>query len=86
MTNEELADTLISSYLAGCQKVSGRDRDRRVRLSPVETISDDGFGDYTPGRWVWKLDDVRPLAEPPPVKGAQGWWKWIVPKEAMSHV
>lgn len=33
------------------------------------------FGDYTPGRWAWILDDVEPLAEPVPYKGALGLWR-----------
>ncbi len=30
------------------------------------------FGDFTPGRYAWLLDDVRPLRTPVPMKGAQG--------------
>src|SRR5690606_33860366 len=41
--------------------------------APDETgvdVSDElPLGDYTPGRWAWLLDDVRPLAEPVPCKG-----------------
>lgn len=29
------------------------------------------FGDYTPGRWAWKLDEVRALAKPVPLRGRQ---------------
>lgn len=31
------------------------------------------FGDYRPGRWAWLLRDVRPLDEPAPFVGGQGW-------------
>ena len=34
------------------------------------------FGDYTPGRWAWILDDAKPLPEPIPAKGAPGLWEW----------
>lgn len=34
------------------------------------------FGDYTPGRWAWLLDDIEPLTEPIPAKGAQRVWNW----------
>lgn len=37
------------------------------------------YGDWRPGRWVWPLLDVRPLAEPIPAKGAQGIWFCDVP-------
>jgi len=30
------------------------------------------FGDFTPGRYAWLLDNVRPLDHPVPMKGAQG--------------
>lgn len=30
------------------------------------------FGDFTPGRFAWMLDNVRPLDHPVPMKGAQG--------------
>lgn len=30
-----------------------------------------GFGDYTPGRWMWKLENVRRLEKPVPIRGRQ---------------
>lgn len=32
------------------------------------------WGDWQPGRWAWKLENVKELAMPPAVKGAQGLW------------
>lgn len=34
------------------------------------------FGDYTPGRFGWILEDVKPLEKPVTVKGKQGLWNW----------
>ena len=34
------------------------------------------FGDYTPRRWAWVLEDVRRLPRPVPAKGALGLWEW----------
>lgn len=34
------------------------------------------FGDYTPGRFMWALANVRRIEEPIPVKGRQGLWEW----------
>jgi len=47
---------------------------------PVEAVyPKDLFGDYRPGRWAWKLDDVVPI-DPVPAKGQQLWgWPWKVP-------
>ena len=36
----------------------------------------DPYGDYSPGRWAWRLEDVRRLAVPEPARGKQGWWEW----------
>lgn len=34
------------------------------------------FGDFTPGRFGWILEDITPLPEPIPVKGFQRLWEW----------
>jgi hypothetical protein len=34
------------------------------------------FGDYTPGRYAWKLENPREMVEPIPYKGTQGWGKF----------
>ena len=34
------------------------------------------LGDYTIGRYMWKLADVKLVVEPVPVKGRQGLWEW----------
>ena len=34
------------------------------------------FGDYTPGRFAWILEDVRRFEKPVPAKGMQGLWNW----------
>lgn len=34
------------------------------------------FGDFTPGRWAWLLDDVQPLDPPQPARGRQRLWNW----------
>lgn len=35
------------------------------------------FGDYTPGRYAWILEDVKPI-DPVFVNGALGLWEWDV--------
>jgi hypothetical protein len=34
------------------------------------------FGDYSPGRFAWVLEDVKPLPEPIPAKGGRRIWNW----------
>lgn len=42
------------------------------QLSAIERM----YGDYSPGRWAWFLDEVQALPEPIPAKGALGLWEW----------
>jgi len=37
---------------------------------PVDRL----LGDYSYGRWAWKLSDIVLLDEPLPFKGRQGLW------------
>jgi hypothetical protein len=34
------------------------------------------LGDFSPGRYGFVLEDVRPLPEPIPARGFQGLWDW----------
>lgn len=34
------------------------------------------FGDFSPGRYAWVLDEIKPLAAPVPARGALGLWEW----------
>lgn len=43
----------------------------------------DHFGNYTPGRWAWRMADVQPLPTPIPARGKQGWWTWTAPAEPL---
>ena len=36
----------------------------------------DYWGDFSAGRWLWFLDDVRALPDPVPAVGRQGFWHW----------
>lgn len=38
------------------------------------------FGDYTPGRYAWILENVRQLNKPVPAKGMQRLWEWDAPE------
>ena len=43
------------------------------------------WGDYTIGRYMWKLEHVKILPEPIPAKGFQGLWDWKEGQDAPSH-
>lgn len=42
----------------------------------IEESLEGMLGDYTPGRYAWVLEDIRPLQEPIDVKGHQRLWEW----------
>lgn len=44
---------------------------------PAREITDQlPYGDFSPGRFAWLLDDIKPLAEPVPARGRQQLWEW----------
>lgn len=53
-----------------------------VELSDGSQIEGDAlaFGDFTPGRYAWILEDVRMLPEPVLAKGRPGLWDWEPPE------
>ena len=74
---------MAGSVLATCQLVCC------VRVEEVTnphgpwlgsfTDQERAFGNYSPGRWAWILEDVKPLPAPIPAKGALGLWEWLKP-------
>ncbi len=55
---------------------------RLVDCVPTESIITDlseeerALGNYAPGRWAWRLADVRPVTPPIPARGAMGLWDY----------
>ena len=39
-------------------------------------VESDHLGDFSPGRWLWFLEDVQRLAPAEPARGYMGLWKW----------
>jgi hypothetical protein len=37
-------------------------------------VASDPWGDFSPGRWAWRLGDIRALTPPPAAKGRQGFF------------
>jgi hypothetical protein len=58
--------------LTGCDRITSTNPPQE----PERT-----FGDYTPGRYAWRLDNIQPLRTPVPAKGALGLWEWPLPPE-----
>lgn len=51
----------------------------RIQSDP-ELKHELSFGDWRDGRFMWELIGRHELAEPIPVRGRQGLWKWQPPK------
>lgn len=49
-----------------------------------ETLLELEVGDWQPGRYAWRLEDVRPLSEPLALKGRQG--MWTLPADVAAEV
>lgn len=39
------------------------------------TPEENHFGDFSPGRWAWRLEDIQPLTEPVPCRGQPIMWE-----------
>lgn len=37
------------------------------------------FGDFTPGRFAWRIEHVKALLNPIEIRGKQGLWDWTPP-------
>ncbi len=45
---------------------------------------EENFGDYSTGRYAWKLENLRVLVKPIPARGYQGLWNWPVELESLE--
>ena len=85
-----LVDCVSTSVVVNDPSLSEGDYVREVPLYLGETgrisISSNAyaFGDFSQGRWAWILDDIRPLPEPVPAKGALSLWDWDVPADVQA--
>ena len=51
---------------------------------PLPTGNDLAFGDYSPSRYAFKLEQIRALPEPIPFRGSQGLWN--VPEDVQASI
>lgn len=47
--------------------------EENIRQIPADELR---FGHFAPGRYMWVLNNVRPLDNPVPARGRQGLWEW----------
>lgn len=65
-------DALPSGCIVSIARYDGAQLAQTVEPDELDRLC----GDWTPGRYVWKLSGVRNLTEPYPVRGRQGLWHW----------
>lgn len=54
-------------------------------IHAAETVEADAFGNYAPGRWAWKLDDIEAVNPHVPAIGRQQiGWPWVMPGPLVS--
>lgn len=73
-------DLPTGSVIATCRLVDC------IKIIPGNLIPqpERSFGDYTPGRYAWILEDVKLLPEPVPAKGSLGLWEWEPEGEVLN--
>ena len=71
---------VATAYLADYAKViteGAGSVDVRYPDGYERSVETDDYGDFSLGRWLWFLEDVRPLDPPIPAKGRlNGFWDW----------
>ncbi len=48
----------------------------KITLKDVPDCPERAFGDYTPGRYMWKMEGLNVLPWPVMIQGRQGIWNW----------
>lgn len=77
--NWPFGKVVATAKLAGCEKIISDEKYHHMAClesGKDVTVNEYHFGDYTPGRYAWILEDVQSLKEPIPAKGMQGLWNW----------
>lgn len=65
-----------TAVLARCHQIARVDRADGMMFANGECELRDPFGDYAPGRFVWRMINPKPINPPVPCVGRQGWFRW----------
>lgn len=72
-----LGAVLGTVELVDCLKVISLSKGMAILSDGSEVTGDElEFGDYTPGRYAWKLRNPVKYDKPIPARGQQGLWNW----------
>ena len=67
---------IATAELIDCQTTGFLIKDRCFIEAPMVSAQERHFGDYTPGRFAFRLANVVRLETPVPATGALGIWDW----------
>lgn len=62
----------IGAVLATCELIECE----KISPAAIPCYPEYAFGDFNPGWYAWKLQDIRALSEPIPARGHRGLWTW----------
>lgn len=72
-TNKLPSGVIIGkAVLTDCQQIDQEYEDFIKNICPAEYA----FGDFTPGRYAWVMEDPVLFNNPIPARGSQGLWNW----------
>ena len=67
---------VATALLWGLHQVTSIEKDEAYLKDAEFTVPVDPHGDFTPGRWLWLMKNIRPIEPPIPITGRQRLWKW----------
>lgn len=70
-----LGAVIATSELAGYLRIPDSRVNKYIKTNEQVKL-ELAFGDWSSGRYAWRLDNVKELPEPIPAKGKQGLWEW----------
>ncbi|MBX3482522.1 ASCH domain-containing protein [Phenylobacterium sp.] len=73
------------AQLTGCYHAAHLVEGRPPLLAATDNL-DQRCGNFDPGRYGFRLDHVRPLREPLPLIGRQGWFDWRPPADLAERL
>ena len=74
---------LCTISLTECKEIIEENQEKQYAILEDETMVADNefyFGDYTPGRYAWQLQDVSQFNKPIQAKGQLSLWEWNDPR------
>ena len=71
--------TAVLAWVARVREHPQRELRTVIAYTPTGVVRDayvDRYGDFSIGRWLWRLTDIVSIIMPIPVDGHQGFWNW----------